>query len=79
MLDLFRNDCVHDTIGLVLPIHCRISPFASTVGLTVQSVVDGAGVLDRSVETVLWEVYIDAETCCPYIMWGSDGTSYECS
>ena len=79
MLELFRHDCVHDARGLALPIHCRLSPYASTAGLTVQSAVDGAGVLERSVEAVLWEVCIDAEACCPYSMWGSDGASCECA
>ena len=35
MLELFRHDCVHDARGLALPLHCRISPYASTAGLTV--------------------------------------------
>jgi len=79
MLALFRHDCAHDVRGLELPMHCRISPYASTAGLTVQSAVDGAGVLERSVEAVLWDLCIDAEACCPYSMWGSDGVSCECA
>ena len=69
MLELFRHDCVHDARGLALPLHCRISPYASTAGLTVQS----------AVEAVLWDLCIDAEACCPYSMWGSDGASCECA
>jgi hypothetical protein len=79
MLELFRHDCVHDARGLALPLHCRISPYASTAGLTVQSAVDGAGVLERSVEAVLWAVRIDAEACCPYSMWGSAGAPQACA
>ena len=79
MLALFRHDCEHAVGGLALPIHCRMSPFASTHGLTVQSAVDRAGVLERSVEAVLWEVRIDAEACCPYSMWGADGASCGCA
>jgi hypothetical protein len=79
MLELFRHDCVHDARGLALPVHCRISPYASTAGLTVQSAVDGAGVLERSVEAVLWDVRIDAEACCPYSMWGSAGAPRACA
>ena len=79
MLELFRHDCVHAVGGLALPIHCRLSPFASTHGLTVQSAVDRAGVLERSVEAVLWEVRIDAEACCPYSLWGAGGAACECA
>jgi hypothetical protein len=79
MLALFRHDCVHAVGGLALPIHCRLSPFASTHGLTVQSAVDRAGVLERSVEAVLWEVRIDAEACCPFSLWGEGGASCGCA
>ena len=40
MLAVFRDDCAHDMRGLGLPMHCRISPYASTAGLTVLSAVD---------------------------------------
>ena len=66
MLSLFRHDCANDMRGLALPMRCRISPYASTAGLTVQSAVDGAGVLERSVEAVLWEAHVEAEACCMY-------------
>ena len=79
MLELFRHDCVHAVGGLALPIHCRLSPFASTHGLTVQSAVDRAGVLERSVEAVLWEVRIDAEACCPYSMWEDGSLACQCN
>ena len=77
MLALFRDDCVHDMRGLALPMHCRISPYASTAGLTVQSAVDGAGVLERSVRAVLWEVRVEAEACCMYAEPGE--ASCECA
>jgi hypothetical protein len=82
MLELFRHDCLHDvshTHGLSLPIHCRLSPYASTYGLTVMSAVDNAGVLEDCVQAVLWDVCIDAEPCCAYSMWGSSGASCECA
>ena len=63
MLAVFRDDCAHDMRGLALPMHCRISPYASTAGLTVLSAVDHAGVLERSVEAVLWEACVEAEAC----------------
>jgi len=66
MLALFRHDCASDMRGLALPMHCRMSPYASTAGLTVQSAVDGAGVLERSVEAVLWEACVETEACCVY-------------
>ena len=77
MLTLFREDCANDMRGLALPMHCRISPYASTVGLTVQSAVDGAGVLERSVRAVLWEVRVEAEACCMYAEPGE--ASCECA
>ena len=69
MLELFRHDCVHNIGGLRLPMHCRISPFASTHGLTVQSSLDEFGVLQRSVQAVLLEICVETEACCPYSKW----------
>ncbi len=66
MLELFRHDCINHAGGLPLPMHCRISPYASVHGLTVSSTVDKVGVLERSVEAVLLEACIEVETCCPY-------------
>ena len=66
MLAVFRDDCAHDMRGLALPMHCRISPYASTAGLTVLSAVDHAGVLERSVEAVLWEACVETKSCCIY-------------
>ena len=77
MLALFRHDCANDMRGLALPMRCRISPYASTAGLTVQSAVDGAGVLERSVEAVLWEAHVETEACCIYAEPGE--ASCECA
>jgi hypothetical protein len=76
MLELFRHDCINNPGGLRLPMHCRLSPYASVHGLTVSSAVDHAGVLERSVEAVLWDVCIEAEACCPYSIW--EGGSLDC-
>ena len=69
MLELFRHDCVTNIGGIKLPLHCRISPFASTHGLTVQSSLDEFGVLERSVQAVLLEIRVETERCCPYGKW----------
>jgi hypothetical protein len=69
MLELFRHDCVHALGGLQLPMHCRLSPYASTRGLTVLSTLDDFGVLERSVPAVLLELCVGTEACCPYSMW----------
>ena len=69
MLELFRHDCVNNIGALKLPMHCRISPFASTHGLTVQSSLDEFGVLERSVQAVLLEICVETERCCPYSKW----------
>ena len=69
MLELFRHDCVHNIGGLRLPMHCRISPFASTHGLTVQSSLDEFGVLEQSVQAVLLDLCVETETCCPHSKW----------
>ena len=69
MLELFRHDCVHAPGGLQLPMHCRISPFASTRGLTVLSTLDDCGVLERSVPAVLLDLCVETEACCPYSRW----------
>ena len=69
MLELFRHDCVNNIGGIKLPLHCRISPFASTHGLTVQSSLDEFGVLERSVQAVLLEICVETERCCPYSKW----------
>jgi hypothetical protein len=66
MLELFRHDCVHALGGLQLPMHCRLSPYASTRGLTVLSTLDDFGVLERSVPAVLLELRVETEACCPY-------------
>lgn len=69
MLELFRHDCVHSIGGLKLPMHCRISPFASTHGLTVLSSLDEFQVLEQSVEAVLLDLCVETEACCPYSKW----------
>jgi hypothetical protein len=69
MLELFRHDCVHNIGGLKLPMHCRISPFASTHGLTVLSSLDEFGVLEQSVQAVLLDLCVETEACCPYSKW----------
>ena len=79
MLELFRHDCVQHAGVLPLPMHCRLSPYASVHGLTVASVVDKAGVLERSVEAVLREVCIEAEACCPYSMWEEGSLACHCT
>jgi len=79
MLDLFREDCVQHVGVLQLPMHCRLSPYASVHGLTVSSAVDEAGVLERSVEAVLWDVCIEAEACCPYSIWEEGSLACHCN
>ena len=79
MLELFREDCVQHTGVLPLPRHCRLSPFASVHGLTVASAVDQAGVLERSVEAVLWDMCIEAEACCPYSIWEEGSLACHCN
>jgi len=79
MLELFRHDCINNPGGLRLPMHCRISPYASVHGLSVLSAVDKAGVLERSVEAVLWDICIEVETCCPYSIWGTGSLEYHCT
>lgn len=69
MLELFRHDCVRNLGGLQLPMHCRISPFASTHGLTVLSSLDEFGVLEQSVQAVLLDLCVETEACCPYSKW----------
>jgi hypothetical protein len=69
MLELFRHDCVHAVGGLQLPMHCRLSPYASTRGLTVLSTLDDFRVLERSVPAVLLELCVETEACCPYSRW----------
>lgn len=49
--------------------HCRISPFASTRGLTVLSALDDFGVLERSVPAVLLDICVETGACCPYSKW----------
>jgi hypothetical protein len=66
MLQLFRHDCLHHAGGLKLPMHCRVSPYASTHGLTVLSTLDSFDVLGRSVEAVLTELEVEAAACCAY-------------
>jgi hypothetical protein len=79
MLELFRHDCMNNPGGLRLPMHCRISPYASVHGLTVSSAVDKAGVLERSVEAVLLEACIEVEMCCPYSIWGEGSLACHCA
>lgn len=79
MLELFRHDCVQHVGVLQLPMHCRLSPYASVHGLSVLSAVDGAGVLERSVEAVLWDVCIEVEGCCPYSVWGEGSLACHCA
>jgi hypothetical protein len=79
MLDLFREDCVQHVGVLQLPMHCRLSPYASVHGLTVSSAVDSAGILERSVEAVLWDVCIEAEACCPYSIWEEGSLACHCN
>ena len=69
MLELFRHDCVNNIGGIKLPLHCRISPFASTHGLTVLSSLDEFGVLEQSVQAVLLDLCVETEACCPYSKW----------
>jgi hypothetical protein len=69
MMELFRHDCVRNIGGLRLPMHCRISPFASTHGLTVLSSLDEFGVLEQSVQAVLLDLCVETEACCPYSKW----------
>ena len=69
MLELFRHDCVHNIGALKLPMHCRISPYASTHGLTVLSSLDEFGVLEESVQAVLLDLCVETEACCPYSKW----------
>jgi hypothetical protein len=79
MLELFRHDCVQHVGVLQLPMHCRLSPYASVHGLTVSSAVDHAGILERSVEAVLWDVCIEAQTCCPYSIWEEGSLACHCN
>jgi len=79
MLELFREDCVQHTGVLPLPMHCRLSPYASVHGLSVLSAVDEAGILGRSVEAVLWDVCIEAEGCCMYSVWGEGSLACHCA
>jgi hypothetical protein len=79
LLELFRHDCINNAGGLPLPMHCRLSPYASVHGLTVSSAVDKAGVLERSVEGVLLEACIEVETCCPYSIWGEGSLACHCA
>ena len=62
MLELFRQDCEHDFI-LTLPLACRINPYASSHGLTVLSVLDEFGILNRCVHAVIHDLCIEAEPC----------------
>jgi hypothetical protein len=66
MLQLFRHDCLYHVGGLKLPMHCRVSPYASTQGLTVLSTLDSFDILHRCVEAVLTDLEVEAERCCPY-------------
>ena len=77
MLELFRHDCVNNIGSLKLPMHCRISPYASTHGLTVLSSLDEFGVLERSVQAVLLDMCVETEACCPYSKWAPAYSSTE--
>ena len=79
MLELFREDCEQHVGVLQLPMHCRLSPYASVHGLTVSSAVDQAGILERSVEAVLWDVCIEAEGCCMYSVWEGGSLACQCA
>lgn len=79
MLELFREDCVQHVGVLQLPMHCRLSPYASVHGLTVSSAVDQAGILERSVEAVLWDACIEAEGCCMYSVWEGGSLACQCA
>ena len=79
MLELFRHDCAQHVGVLQLPMHCRLSPYASVHGLSVLSAVDEAGVLERSVEAVLLDVCIEAEGCCMYSVWEAGSLACHCA